>query len=229
MINVVDNNFKRIVTYSKTVEDGDISAYADLSNTGTLGTFLGSTVAGIATHNNWELDVTVDGGSVNKLVDIDIAITDDWDAVALAIQTSLRTATSSTETVSIVDGVIRFQSATGDASSAMLVVAGTAGSGSGDLIAAITALSAGYTCTKDDPIAGQVAIELIDAPVDDYDGFLITSLLIKTSADVVKNDGLVNYYEADSDNVDYVYVQDGASIKVAVGDNITFSGFYYTT
>lgn len=130
------------------------SGYQTISNTGSLGEFDPATVAGIATQTNYELDITVDG-TLHKLNNISIAITDTWTLVATAIQAALRSFTSSTETVEIdVDKKIRVTSATDGEASTILISSGTAGGGSGDLLAVITALGATYTATVDTAIPG---------------------------------------------------------------------------
>lgn len=130
------------------------SGYQTISNTGSLGEFNPATVAGIATQTNYELDITVDG-TLHQLNNISIAITDTWTLVATAIQTALRSFTSSTETVVIdLDKKIRVTSATDGEASTIAITAGTAGGGSGDLLAVITALGATYTATVDTAVIG---------------------------------------------------------------------------
>ena len=136
--------------------------YQEISNTGNLGTFTGTTVAGIATQSDWELDVTVDS-VLYQLADISINIADDWNDVAAAIQTSLQTATSGNETCEIISGKIRIESVDSyGTGSSILIEAGSAGTGSGDLIAAITALSADYTATIDTAVDGETLTEDTD-------------------------------------------------------------------
>jgi hypothetical protein len=131
------------------------SGYATVSNSGSVGSFPGATVPAIPTQVDYELDVTVDG-TLYQLDDISISITDDWDTVAAAIQTSLQTATSSTETCIIdIAEKIRITSVTTGESSTIIIAAGTAGTGSGDLLAAIDALGATYTTVLDTPVDGE--------------------------------------------------------------------------
>lgn len=130
------------------------SGYAEISNTGSLGAFTGATVPAIATQSDYELDVTVDG-TAYQLATISINVADDWDDICTAIETSLQAATSSTETCAIVAGKIRITSATTGDSSAIVIAAGTAGTGSGDLLAVIDALGATYTTNLDTPVDGE--------------------------------------------------------------------------
>jgi len=88
----------------------------------------------------YDLDVTVDGGSLHQLA-FALVATDDWDGVAAKIQTALRTATGSTEVVAVVDGALRVTSASSGDSSTILIAPGTAGSSGGDFVAAIQTLS----------------------------------------------------------------------------------------
>lgn len=118
-------------------------------------TFSGSTVPAISA-NTYDLDITIDGGVLNQLTFV-IAVTDTWDTIVAAIQSALQTATGSTEAVIIVGGRIRVTSATTGPSSTVLIAAGTAGSGGGDILAAIDAQVANMTTT-------------IEAAVDGSDG-----------------------------------------------------------
>lgn len=122
------------------------TAYQNIANTGNLGAFTGATVPGIATQSDYELDVTItdtDGTETEyQLANISINIADDWSDVAAAIQTSLQAATSGSETVTITSNKIKFTAADTDF---IVVSAGTAGTGSGDLLGVIDALGADYT------------------------------------------------------------------------------------
>lgn len=129
------------------------SGYATITNTGSLGTFTGTTVPAIATQADYELDITIDG-TLYQLANISINIADDWDDIATAIETALQTATSSTETVEIALGKIKVTSATTGDSSTVVIAAGTAGTGSGDLLAVIDAIGATYTTSLDTPVDG---------------------------------------------------------------------------
>lgn len=136
------------------------AGYQTISNTGSLGEFLGTTVPAIASQTDYELDITVDG-TLYQLANIDIDITDDWDAITAAIQTALRAATGSTETVAIdVDEKIKVTSATTGESSTILIAAGTAGTGSGDLLAVIDALGATYVTSIDTAVQGSEDIAI---------------------------------------------------------------------
>ena len=126
------------------------SGYAKIANS--EGSFVAATVPAITTATGYELDIKIDG-TLKKLKNISLADTNDWDAIAAAIQVSLRTATSSTETVVILDGKFLVNSITSGASSAVLIAAGTDGTADGDLLAAIDLIS-GYTTVLETPCAG---------------------------------------------------------------------------
>lgn len=144
------------------------SGYQDIDNTGSLGTFTGATVPAITTQTDYELDVTVDGVTY-QLATIAIANTDDWDSICTAIQTSLQGATSSTETCAIVNGSIRVSSVTNGVGSAIIIAAGTAGTGSGDLLAVIDALGADYTTSIQTAVNGITLTEGVDYELQDID------------------------------------------------------------
>ena len=114
--------------------------------------FVGATVPAIASAT-YDLDVTIDGGSLNQLA-VALLVGDDWDGVAAKIQTALRTATSRLETVVIEDGQLKIASATYGPISTVLVAAGTAGSGGGDLLAYIDASVANMTMNIEDAVVG---------------------------------------------------------------------------
>lgn len=118
-----------------------VSGFQEIASTSL--TFSGSTIPAI-TAATYDLDVTIDGGGLNQLTFV-IAATESWDTIVAAIQTALQTATGSTETVSILAGKIRVTSATTGASSVVLIAAGTAGSGGGDILAAIDTQVANMT------------------------------------------------------------------------------------
>lgn len=134
------------------------NGYQDLTNTGSLGGFPAATVPAIATQVDYELDITIDG-VLHQLATISINVADDWTTIAAAIQTALQTATGGTETVAL-NGTagsetIRVTSAdTFGTTSTVLIAAGTAGTGSGDLLGVITALGATYTATVGTAVAG---------------------------------------------------------------------------
>lgn len=159
--------------------------YQTVSNTGTLLEFTPLTVPAIASQVDYELDITVDG-TTYKLVTIDIDVGDDWNDVAAAIQTSLQTASSSTETCVIDAGKkIRVTSVTTGESSVILIAAGTAGTGSGDLLAVITALSADYTATVDAAVDGEEDI-----------AYYIENVSYNRSTVFYHPDALTNYIDA---------------------------------
>ena len=127
------------------------AGYAAISNTGSIGSFVGATVPAIATHADYALKVTVNG-TLYSFHTISIASTDSWTVICSAIQTALQAACGGTPTVGISGGKIKFTSATTGALSSMKVEAGTGGTG--DLIATIDAIGATYVCNLDAPVAG---------------------------------------------------------------------------
>lgn len=161
------------------------SGYATISNSGSVGSYPPATVPAIATQADYELDITVDG-TLYKLATISINIADDWSDIALAIQTSLQTATSSTETV-VIDALekIRVTSATTGESSTIVIAAGTAGTGSGDLLAVIDALGATYTTVLDAPVDGEEDI-----------AYYISNLNYSRSSVWYHPDAATNYIDA---------------------------------
>lgn len=226
-------SYQRTFNYDYLIESGDnkidTSGYATISNTGSLGEFDGTTVPAIATQSDYELDITVDGGSVTKLATISINIADDWDDIAAAIQTALRAATSSTETVAIVDGKIKITSATNGSSSSIVIAAGTAGTGSGDLLAVITALGATYTATVDTPVdgvEGAVEIDIVlsgasnSLPSNDF----LYMVQVRDSDGKIKA-GIKSSY---SKTTGILTVEDdGSTTELAVGDAIIVMGHFY--
>jgi hypothetical protein len=130
----------------------ELAGYQTISSTITA--FAGAAVPALA-DNTYDLDVTIDGGSNNQLA-IALLATDDWDGIAAKIETQLQAATTSTETVVIVDGKIKITSVTVGAASSVLIAAGTAGSGGGDLLAAISA-KAEYNTQIDDAVDGSLS------------------------------------------------------------------------
>jgi len=125
---------------------------ATISNTGALGAFTGATVPAFA-PDDYDLDISIDGGSVEQ-VTVSLVALDDWDDVALKIQTALRALTAKLETVTIAGGKFVVTATSFGPTSSVEITAGTAGSAGGDLLAAITALSADYTATIDTPVTG---------------------------------------------------------------------------
>lgn len=115
-------------------------------------TFEGATVPAISAED-YDLDVSADSVVVRQL-SVAITAADDWDTIAAALQVALRAATSGSETVVIVGGEILMKSASQGAGSSIRIVAGTAGSAGGDLLAAIDGL-AGYTTTVEDEVDGR--------------------------------------------------------------------------
>jgi hypothetical protein len=160
------------------------SGYATISNSGSVGSFPPATVPGIASQVDYELDITVDG-TLHKLATIDIDITDDWTTIAAAIETSLQAATSSSETC-VIDALekIRVTSATAGEASTIVIAAGTAGTGSGDLLAVIDALGATYTTVLDTPVDGEEDI-----------AYYLENLNYNRSTVFYHPDALTNYIE----------------------------------
>lgn len=137
-------DFLAAIEISKTTGEQSISS--------TPTTFVGSTVPGIS-DETYDLNIAVDTTTANPL-SVSITSTDDWDAIAAALQVALRAVTGDNETVVISGGEIVIRSEKVGAGSSVRTTAGTAGSGGGDLLAAIDAL-AGYTTTVVDPVDGR--------------------------------------------------------------------------
>lgn len=144
--------------------------YQTLTNTGSLGAFIGITVPGLAS-NTYDIDVKPDGGTLRKL-HLDILITDSWSVIISKIQAALLTATGGNESVFFYGGLIKFMSGTAGAASSMLVAAGTFGSAGGDLLAAINALGATYIATLNTPVAGTVPANPIPIVWGDENGII---------------------------------------------------------
>ena len=229
MISITNHNYKRIVTYAKEVEAGDLltTGYATISNTGDLAEFVGATVPAIASET-YDIDIEIDGNP-NALA-VALLDTDDWDEIASKIETALQVATTSTETVAIVDGQIKVTSATSGVGSIVVISAGTVGSAGGDLLDAIDALGADYTVTLDTPVdgtEGQITVRLDTATdQDNFTSFLINSVLVANSAGRIKTNGLEVELNKVSWDEYYVIISDG-SVNLADGDMIVFSGFYF--
>lgn len=229
MVTTFLNNYKKSVRYFSVIEAGDLDAsgYAEISNAGSLLAFTGDVVPAI-TSATYDLDITVDAGA--NAIAIALLDTDDWDGIATKIQAALRTSTSALETVAIVDGKIKVSSVTNGASSTVLIEAGTTGSGGGDLLDAITAIGATYTATLDTPVDGTEGVVRIPLKTDTasvYTGFFIESVLVRTSANLMKNQGLKAYVET-VNSLDYITIEDNAdTTELVAGDKISVSGFWY--
>ena len=163
------------------------SASAGVASAVVAGAPLGTVVPGVATQN-WEIDVTVDGGGLQQLP-LAIAITDDYDAIAVIMSTATVGAT-----VAFVAGAFVFTSNTTGSTSTVVVGAGTLGVTS-DLFAAITAAAAGnplitFPAPVDgiDPVTYTAAI-VIDGgasqpiAVDGDNAQTITALIAELNAD----------------------------------------------
>jgi hypothetical protein len=211
------------------VEAGDIDqiGYATISNTGTLGAFTGATVPALS-NATYDLDMTVDGGSLLQLA-IALLSTDSWTGIAAKIQIALRVATSSTETVTITDGKIKISSVTNGAASSILIEAGTAGSGGGDLLAAIDAIGATY-------------VTVIDAPVDGTEGVLNIPIVLEASTISPTKNFSYNYCVVSSAgtektgftksydiNTGYITLTEvvGTSPEFVAGDIVTIIGTFH--
>lgn len=99
------------------------SGYATISNS--VADLVGATVPALPSLT-YKIDIKVDG--TNYALSVALLVTDDWDGICTKLQTALRTATSSTETVAIASGKIKVTSATTGTSSTVLIAKGTRGS-----------------------------------------------------------------------------------------------------
>jgi len=131
-------------------QEAKSSGYQEISSTPT--TFVGATVPAIASAT-YDLDVTIDGGGLNQLA-VAILVTDDWDTIAAAIQSALQTATGNADLAVIIGGKMLVTSNSIGATSTVLIAAGTAGSGGGDLLAYIDASVANMTVTIEAAVPG---------------------------------------------------------------------------
>lgn len=117
-------------------------------------TFVGANTDSTAlTGTDYTLDVKIDT-TTYQLASMDLSTTgnDDWDAVAAVIQTTLRTATSGTETVIVTGGEIIITS-----DSTNLPVTISAGTASGtELLAAIDGIAT-YTTFLDHDVTGGIS------------------------------------------------------------------------
>jgi len=126
------NSITRAVLY---YDDGTGAATAGIADAYVGGEPLGTVVPGVATQN-WEVDVTIDGGALQQLA-IAVNIADDYDTIAATLSTAITGGTCA-----FVAGAFRITSATTGGSSNVVVGAGTLGV-TGDLFAAITAAAVG--------------------------------------------------------------------------------------
>lgn len=126
------------------------AGYQTIANTGAIGTFASAVVPAIGAAS-YTLGINVDG-SAHALTGIALTAVMTWAQIAAEIQTILRVATSSSETVAISGGKFLVTSFTTGTGSSISITAGGAGGG-GDLLAAISGLS-GYTATVDAAVAG---------------------------------------------------------------------------
>ncbi len=113
----------RILVKSQT----EVSGFADAAISGSPA---GSTVSLLAA-STYDFDVTIDGGALQQL-SITTTASSDYDAIAALMNTAV-----SGGSVAFVSGAFRVTSATTGNTSTVVVAAGTAGSGGGDLFTAI--------------------------------------------------------------------------------------------
>lgn len=204
-----------------------VSGYAEIANTGSVGTFASATVPALASAT-YDIDITIDG-SEHKLA-VALLNSDSWAGICTKIQTALRSATSSTETVAISGGKIRVSSATTGPSSVVLLEAGTTGSGGGDLIAAINALT-GYTAYLEDPVDGATDLTVTGTTVKRQD--IKLEVAVKDSAGNYQKQetwefpfaksnsiGLASYVNDVTDGSDYVLLTVNAANSSAAIDQI---------
>lgn len=124
-----NNTINRAVLY---YDDGTGQGTASASIAGTPA---GTVVPGVATQN-WEVDVTIDGGTLQQLA-IAVNIADDYDTIAATLSAAITGGTCA-----FVAGEFVVTSTTTGITSTAIVAAGTLGTTS-DLFAAITAAAAG--------------------------------------------------------------------------------------
>ena len=159
-----NNTIERAVLY---YDDGTGAATAGLARAYVDGLPAGTVVPGVATQN-WEVDVTIDGGALQQLA-IAVNIADDYDTIAATLSTAITGGTCA-----FVNGAFVVTSGTTGASSTVVVAAGTLGTTS-DLFAAITAAAAGnpviyFETPEDGGTAVTAAIPLVH-----YEYTVITS------------------------------------------------------
>jgi hypothetical protein len=86
---------------------GPTAGYATITNS--EASLVGATVPALPSAT-YKIDMSID--STNYTLSVALLVTDDWTGIAAKLQTALRTATSSTETVAISGGKIKVTSAT---------------------------------------------------------------------------------------------------------------------
>jgi len=111
--------------------------------------FVGTVVPALASAT-YDLDVTVDGGTLRQLA-TPLLVSDTWTSIASKIQVRLRAATSGQELVTIEKGKIKITSGTTGTGSSILIAEGTAGNT--PLLGAIDALT-GYKTKIDSAVQG---------------------------------------------------------------------------
>lgn len=101
-------------------DTGPTAGYATITNSEAA--LVGETVPALPSAT-YKMDIAVDG--TNYALSVALLVTDDWTGIAAKMQTALRTATSSTETVAISGGKIKVTSVTTGASSTVVIAKGS--------------------------------------------------------------------------------------------------------
>ncbi len=145
----VNNTITRAMLY---YDDGSGTITSGNAHASIAGAPAGTVVPGVATQN-WEVDVTIDGGSLQQLA-IAVNILDDYDTIAATLSTAITGGTCA-----FVSGDFVVTSTLTGIESTVIVAAGTLGVTS-DLFAAITAAAAGNPAiTFPAPTAGSDGTE----------------------------------------------------------------------
>ena len=131
------------------------------------------------TANDYDIDITIDGGTLRKLT-ITITGNEKNNDIADLLQTALQTAEASNDTVTIKEKRFRVTSEATGTSSTVLIAPGTIGSAGGDLLAALSA-------TVNSQVTGGTKISLPD--------FLRTTIYnkLKTMNVLALDDGNVDF------------------------------------
>jgi len=154
----------------------ELSGFADAL---VAGAPAGSVVPALAA-NTYDFDVTIDGGALQTL-SIVVAPTDDYATIA-----ALMSAQVAGGSVAFVSGAFQVTSANAGGSS-VVVAAGTAGSGGGDLFAAITAQAAGNPAvTFPAPTAGTGNWVIVGPAITAALGLTIISLAALTEINFIR-------------------------------------------
>jgi len=127
----------------------EIAATAGVAQAAVGGAPAGSVVPLTTASATYDVDVTFEDGGLQQLAVV-VANTDDYDAIAAILDGAV-----SDGTITFAGGAFVFTDDAASGTSTALVAAGTAGSGGGDLFAAITAEAAGNPAvTFPTPVAG---------------------------------------------------------------------------